>query len=242
MAHYDVMTSDALVEVARRFARFRASVVSQEPRGLLDLPEQIGSAMGVDTMPAALTEAWRSAYLAAKLADDVMDQEPGVWPGRHLAYVLLLLSDVQERLAELPQACSGLAVGFAQALRQATLGQLAELNPGAAVGTEQWFEIAAAKSGRILQWVFHASACCAGANPSQQQALAALGYAYGLQMQAEDDFVDSAPANDVTPDDAQPSAQARRQQCRALTRQRLAEVPQLVRPQALAFLTRHSDV
>jgi len=148
-----------------------------------------------------IAAAWQLIRLAVKLLDDVEDGDRGVLAAQSktinaaaalysVAHVTLdtacrtgLKSSQIRRMAEL----------FHHALLAAAAGQHLDLEArgtASVLSPDEWFAIAAAKSGALLRWAVVAGALAAGARRGVTAALGEYGLCLGILLQLADDLTD----------------------------------------------------
>ncbi len=166
------------------------------------LPILACAACGGDPQQALpLAAAWQLVRLAVKLLDDVEDGVRAAVAAAsqtvNAAAALYSAAHITLQSARSAGARSAhirqITDGFHRALLAAAAGQHRELQARSAarvLSPDEWFEIAAAKSGALLQWAVMAGALAAGAHRTVVAALGDFGRCLGILLQLSDDLTD----------------------------------------------------
>lgn len=145
-----------------------------------------------------IVAAWQLTRLAAKLFDDVEDDEAGNRSAQaNTATGILFL--IQLALGELtgqgvqPEGALRIRETLNGALLRACAGQHTDLTSGGAIGAADlcaWFDATSAKSGELFGWAAWAGAFVANTDDGTLSCFSEYGQRLGLLIQVADDFND----------------------------------------------------
>lgn len=180
---------------------------------LLDERLPNGELSGLDLLPSLvcqactkpagdaghITASWQLVRLAAKILDDIEDEQCQHAHGPMTNAAVAMLALAQEVLQGDPlltQAQVGqLTRELQRALLDAAAGQHVDLVRGSEQGParlnpDDWLQVAYAKTGVLVAWAAKAGAVGAAASGSVAAAYATFGSHLGLLLQLADDFND----------------------------------------------------
>jgi len=155
---------------------------------------------GNERQATAVAAAWHLLHLAAKILDDVEDEDAdgALWSTIGSSQAINVATGFifasQLALAHLPQmgADERLALSLCQDFNRACLrmcaGQHADLTEGSELSLERYFEVVAAKSGEFFALACRAGALLGGGNAEQVASYSEFGYNLGVLIQIWDDF------------------------------------------------------
>lgn len=155
------------------------------------------AAGGESTQAEPLCVAWQLVRLAAKLLDDIQDQQMTSDQGLAMNSAMALMFAAQLTLGRLSishptESICQLHQKLLRSMLRASSGQHADLcirlSDHTNIDPDRWFEIAASKSGDLLAWAAWAGAVAGRADASALHGYYAYGLHLGVLLQIADDF------------------------------------------------------
>lgn len=185
-----------LLTIFRRWLQFD---MEEMGTGLLPLLT-CEACRGEVSLGLTVTAAWQSVRLAAKMIDDVEDDESSLPAPVAVNAGVAFLCAAQSILADLHNqspgvgVCNNLSFHLARDVLRACMGQHSEISMetkgGDFVSPDEWLDIALAKSGALTAWAAGAGAAVAGANSETIESYREFGRRLGALLQIADDYND----------------------------------------------------